>query len=435
MKDLYTFDATMDSALETYAKVQVAYANFFHALKLPFIKAQASSGDMGGELSHEYHLPSAIGEDTIAVCNECSYRANAEVAESLPSPLSGLSKGDSPSTPDQLHKNLQVWRGVTKDRTTLVNAWFPLRSGQVMGEDGDSPSVNVGAVQAVLPDLDPYARDPLSLWKTEVDKFLSASARAVNRPRIVNLLDCRYSGESEAISAMSVSEQAGTSYHTMSSSIDQVVLSEDVHGKNLNLLGIQNGDGCPQCETGTLKVEKALEVGHTFHLGTRYSEPFGARVALPQGQMPTTNQESETSSQQVYIQMGCHGIGVSRLIGAVAEHMTEAGGLQWPRIIAPFEVAVLFAPGLADDASTVCRAIASVGNQQPPDIVLDDRAVSLPWKLKDASLIGYPVVVVLGRTWKTKGHCEVQCQRLGVNLPSVAPEDIEHRVTELLGQL
>lgn len=129
--------------------------------------------------------------------------------------------------------------------------------------------------------------------------------------------------------------------------------------------------------------------------------------------------------------MGCHGIGVSRLIAAIASLLADAKGLQWPRVVAPFEVAVLLGPGASSegDAERVYDEVATEA-----DAVLDDRGKGLGWKLKDADLIGYPVVVVLGRGWKEKGVVEVQCRRLGVRR-EVEVSELRAEVGGLLAQL
>ncbi|KAK4999542.1 hypothetical protein LTR16_006971, partial [Cryomyces antarcticus] len=166
---------------------------------------------------------------------------------------------------------------------------------------------------------------------------------------------------------------------------------------------IQNGDLCPRCDTGILEVQKAVEVGHTFHLGTRYSKPLNAVV-------------TDEGSQQTELVMGCHGIGISRLIGAVASVLSDGKGLNWPAAIAPFQVVIIPAKGNEGDAVTVFDEFKesvqrpdsthSEGLMISLDPVLDDRRKELGWKLGDADLVGYPVIVVLGRTWKKERKAE-----------------------------
>ncbi|MCJ1444683.1 MAG: hypothetical protein MMC23_005185 [Stictis urceolatum] len=176
---------------------------------------------------------------------------------------------------------------------------------------------------------------------------------------------------------------------------------------------------CPECG-GPLGSRRAIELGHTFHLGTKYSAPLGASV----GGTP--------------LQMGCHGIGISRLLAASAAHCSTSVGLGWPRAIAPFEAVVI--PGRNEDVEAAegvaDRLRAGVGEKGSlMDVVVDDRAdKELGWKMKDADLVGYPVMLVLGRKWRSEGKVEVQCRRKGVK-EDVAAEGVGPAITELLKDL
>jgi prolyl-tRNA synthetase len=189
---------------------------------------------------------------------------------------------------------------------------------------------------------------------------------------------------------------------------------ESTH-KPLNLLRIVSGDSCPRCSDGKLNVQKAIELGHTFHLGTRYSEPLSATVDVPAGNSEAFVGSEGPRLNQVPLQMGCHGIGLSRLIGAIAETLADDKGLNWPRVIAPFEVVIISGKGLDEAALEVydtLRSKSSMTDRSELDLILDDRAESFPWKLQDADLVGYPIIVVVGRRWRTERKCEVQCRRL-----------------------
>ncbi|KAF2704511.1 prolyl-tRNA synthetase [Pleomassaria siparia CBS 279.74] len=272
MKDLYTFDYSSELALETYQEVRAAYNNLFDELKVPYLVADADSGNMGGKLSHEYHFASPKGEDDVWKCNTCEFVVNDELVEK----------------------------------------------------------------------------------------------------------------------------------------------------------GVEDGDICPRCppNTGHLTVRKAIEVAHTFHLGTRYSEPLGALVTTPKDPRPQP------------LHMGCHGIGVSRLIGAVASILSDSKGLNWPRAIAPFEVIIIGADSNMDMGEAQFNHL-SVSDEtgEPLDVAWDDRPIkSMGWKLRDADLIGYPVILVLGRAWKERGAIEVQCRRLGIK-KEVDMASLKKEVTALLDQL
>lgn len=380
MKDLYTFDVDVETALQTYSEVRAAYSRLFDELKLPYLVAEASSGDIGGDLSHEYHLPSSMGEDNVISCDGCSYVANEELAVSKPR---SHADGDSAQ---------KTWYGLTKDRSTLVVVDY-------MAPSDSQPLVNTHAVKAIVPDLDPSIEDAGAV-------FSRSSAEEKAAIKTIRLIDQSSSTESAQDSEEVISQHPDT-------------------GSPLNLLQIHGGDSCAQCESGKLRVQKAVELGHTFHLGTRYSEPLGAKVQLPENVM-------------VPMQMGCHGIGVSRIIGAVADHLSDKRGLNWPRAIAPYEVVVI--PGRTtkdEDGSLVYDHLEKHyvdGEQQSIDVILDDRTESFGWKMNDADTVGYPVIVLLGRRWASDKVCEVQCRRLSIK-QDVPFDELPTFINDLLSKL
>ena len=432
MKDLYTFDPTVASALETYEAVRAAYTRFFSELKVPILVAKASSGDMGGDLSHEYHLTTSLGEDHVVSCSDCDYVVNDELAE-IPTPRKC---GDKVP--------IHVWRGITKDRSTLVNVWYSQGSGDAQGQGSNAYTdvdVNIHAVKSIVADLDGGIENPLPHWAAAI------SDRPAGGIRLVNIIDHRipasFSDDLDARAPGLPIWPDGLGQEPPSTASIKVVDSSD-DGKPLNMLRVKTGDRCPQCPSGTLKVDKAIELGHVFHLGTRYSEPLEARVSIPLSLLPDAEKKSTSSTGSkktdevvsVPLQMGCHGIGVSRIIGAVADHLMDDKGLNWPRKIAPYEVVVVPGQGLGDDAASILDALRGhVGSTgQGLDAVLDDRESSFGWKLNDSDLIGYPVIVVLGREWKASRRCEVQCRRLGVK-EHIGVEELPVFVNDLLDQL
>ncbi|KAL2757183.1 hypothetical protein ACRALDRAFT_1062802 [Sodiomyces alcalophilus JCM 7366] len=422
MKDLYTFDTTSNSAANTYVEVQHAYAMFFRSLGLPFVRVEANSGEMGGNLSHEYHLPISIGDDLVVTCCQCDYAANAEMLRNqVAVPLDQKSA--------QRDVDWQVWRGISKDRLTLINAWFPIRSSLAINSSGLSGAIP-RVVQEVVPDLDSSVDHPLALWLKTIQRW---SQRPIQHrdiatiPQVLNLIDYRL-GADPGFRLREVSNVWGTSH------VQQSVILQAKNGTPLDLVGDANADRCPRCGDGVLKVMKALEIGHTFHLGTRYSDRLGATVSLPGYGNPSTREMAAPIPALVPIQMGCYGIGVSRLIGAIAQYFSDDHGLQWPRVIAPFEVAVLCAPALTAEGVNVYDMITNSSRPRPIDVVLDDRPVSLPWKMKDADLVGYPILIILGKHWKAQGDIEVQCRRLGIRR-LVRPESLQELVHNLLENL
>jgi prolyl-tRNA synthetase len=380
MKDLYTFDFNPAAALETYEAVRTAYTAIFSALKLPYLVADADSGNMGGKLSHEYHFVSSKGEDHVWSCNTCDYVANEELVAKKPLQVDN----EDSSYP-------LVFRGISTDRSTEIHIYVPgvpdaQQENPAPTWDSIAQFVNLHAVKRALPegiDLD------TGIEATTLQEALDAPDRPA---RLVTVVDAQLDLIDEDKSSISA----------------------------FDLTPTRSGDACPNCSQGKLDVQKAIEVGHTFHLGTRYSEPLNALVSMPDGKT------------REFMQMGCHGIGVSRLIGAIASLLCDERGLNWPRVIAPYEAIVLTSPQIGnEDAVEVYDALAG-GNV---DLVLDDReGKSLGWKLRDADLIGYPVLVVLGRGWRDKKEIEIQCRRLGVK-KNIGLEELSGEVSGFLDRL
>lgn len=411
MKDLYTFDLTTAAAIETYRLVSAAYRAFFAELKLPYLVAEASSGDMGGDLSHEYHLPSAVGEDTVVNCDSCGYTANDEVATARAPSASKDAVAISAS-------DIRVWRGISKDRKVLINAWYP-QSSEAFSESG----LNLHAVKSAVSELDTSIDDPLPFWSKALES---------GKPKVINVVDARLAPTFESLRG-----QLPLMPKTLGSrEVEHSTVGGADSAEALNLVRITDGDGCPQCEEGTLKIHRALECGHTFHLGTRYSVPLDACVSLPQSELPkVAKEEGLTPGSRVPVQMGCHGVGVSRIFGAVAEILADERGLNWPRAIAPFEVAVIPTPGLDKESVEIYDNLVAGSSSQPGlDVVLDDRKQSFGWKMNDADMVGYPVVVILGKAFKQGGLCEVQCRQLSVK-ENVKLEELPRFISGLLDQL
>ncbi|CCD34450.1 hypothetical protein QC760_009723 [Botrytis cinerea] len=426
MKDLYTFDYNSTSALSTYEDVRKAYHNLFDELKIPYLVAEADSGDIGGDLSHEFHFPTKIGEDNIISCSKCNYVANEELAES------GLPKSGETESLTNESKNLKKVGGFSRDGSALIVTWF-------YSERGEEYDLNTSSIKRLVPDYDPSRK----VGHVELSRLINEDFMLTNTclnktdeiqiTHVINLIDRRVPLEfSEAVSRKPEVHSDSSLNKFKISSFAQDPLT----GESLNLKRIAEGDVCPKCQEPTLKVEKAIELGHTFHLGTRYSKPMEATVTVPSGLVGGNLKAGENEPQQgrndqiqVPMEMGCHGIGVTRMVGAVAETLADEKGLNWPRVMAPFEIVVVPGKGLDEDALQIFDTLSAAAM----DPVVDDREVSIGWKMKDADLIGYPVIVLLGRKWK-EGLCEVQCRRLDVK-EDIRVEDLKNFVGKLLSQL
>lgn len=382
MKDLYTFDVTEEEARATYDRVRKAYSAFLDELNLPYLVANADSGSMGGNLSHEYHLASANGEDNIISCKQCDYSTNEELYSGTLGPHE-LAQSDSSSMGRDINSMLTSTPFLSKDKTALFNFITPKNSGPL----------NTHLLKKLHPTIDTTLESAFKTWS-------ALNHKNPTRERTeTQILDGR-------LAHLPLSNPTGPTI---------------VHN-NIALTSPSESSTCPSClSAASLQVSTAIEIGHTFHLGTRYSLPLNAQVL-------------SSNNKLVPISMGCHGIGVSRLLAAAASLLMDSKGLNWPIKIAPFGAVVVAAPKTAEeDVTRVYDALAAAGAAAPPnspvsvDVAIDDRDRPLGWKLNDADLIGYPFIVVLGKAWKARGAVEVQCRRLGVK------EEVE--LTDLVEKL
>jgi prolyl-tRNA synthetase len=414
MKDLYTFDITEKQARQTYEEVRQAYRAFLDELKLPYLVAEADSGNIGGTLSHEYHFVSAKGEDNVISCDSCGHTVNDELA---------ITSVDQPDqVPIEHKKDLSRWIGITKDRKRLVMAWFPSTTQYSSGKHNTKNEINPNVIKALVPNIDLSVENPLEVW----DKANPRQEEAGSRPssaQIIEVNDERLPVSTYTFTSLQQKLQPrelllpSGKYNSV-----QFQLRSRKSGKSMQLTRTLTGDPCQKCGDGKVTVNRAIEVGHTFHLGTRYSLPLSATFV-------------DSNDVRQTIEMGCHGIGVSRLVGAIASMLSDGKGLNWPAVIAPFSAVVVPANGNEDAAEDVTKKLLSSG----VDVVLDDRKKPMGWKLNDADLVGYPLIVVLGRAWKTEGKVEVQCRRLGIKEEVHCGGDVssalEQRLQNLLVQL
>ena len=410
MKDLYTFDVDEPTALRTYDDVRGVYKKFFDELKVPYVVANADSGNMGGDLSHEYHLPSLKGEDLIVSCSHCDYVKNEELVTNKVGEVRRLTSADiDDSGIREEVLPLKETNFVTQDRKTLIKVYCRSRRTTTSNDSPDC-EINPYAVKAAIPGVALGVENP-------VEQFFYATPRGDS---VLYLYDDR-------IPLSQIRAKMATEWEVCKRENFTMSLVESVSGPEgiPDLVKLQTGDQCPACSQGRVKVEKAIEIGHTFHLGTRYSKALDAQVAIDPG---------SKSQRQAFMQMGCHGIGVSRLIAASASALSDNRGLNWPRVIAPFEVVII--PHQRTDIEACAAVYDQILSDERAcnDAIIDDRDTDWLQKVREADLIGYPVIIFLGRAWRERGEYEVQCRRLKIK-QNVSTAKLSGFVSSLLAQL
>ncbi|KAL8693397.1 MAG: hypothetical protein Q9218_001789 [Villophora microphyllina] len=437
MKDLYTFDATPQQAMKTYALARKAYDAFFDELRIPYLVADADSGSIGGNLSHEYHIPSLSGEDTVISCGSCTYAMNEELAKTR-------SVVNDHRRSAGVHAPYRSWFGISNDRTQLVEAILPqyVESNEFALSGKGETQLNPYLIRSLYPDLDLSIEHALNTfidyWGKRQSPNQDQKLGSISRPRLIRIFDYRIP-QSCIDHHNNSMVTGGHRLQELSKCVDlEIIMSKS----SLDLTRIQEGDECPKCGSKSLKLQQAVELGHTFLLNDRYSRPMDAKFTTAQqvDEKSLVAQESRTDLGQAgkckaWFQMGCHGIGISRIIAAVADALADKQGLLWPRVMAPFDVAVL----ANEDHKAAAEEIWDIltrqeGGFDPVDVVLDDRDKGFGWKLKDADLIGFPVVIVLGSIYAKEGFCEVSIRRLG-SKEKVEMKDLREYVGTRMAQI
>ncbi|KAF3316511.1 hypothetical protein TWF173_001798 [Orbilia oligospora] len=455
MKDLYTFDSSSEGALNTYTDVVGAYRSIFNELGLPYLVAEADSGNMGGNLSHEYHYECNTGEDTVLSCSgkegkaeACGYTANMECVESIPV------RKENWET-----KKTKVWYGVSKDRKVLVKAYYPgfVRQASVEGGEGEwhRREVNPRVIQTVLGEegggLEAGMEEAsaLNAWEDSFTSFndtLDTTTGQIKEgesySRIIKIYDghildgdggSKFSTFSEHEEDFGAESQSMIKQFYSDKKIPTVVRT-NVNGKEgeddktpIFLCKPITGDACPRCEDSKMVATKTTELGHTFFLGTRYSDPLKAYVG-------TVNEDGVQI--QARLQMGCYGIGVTRLIAAIAELLRDEKGLCWPKVVAPYSVAVVYTGKKGGDdmsgtAEEVYDSIVQGNRWLEDDVLLDDRDESVARKMKEADMIGYSTVVVIGNKFEEDKLVEVQERRTG-RKHMVTMDELSQKLDDIL---
>jgi prolyl-tRNA synthetase len=409
MKDSYSFDmdrAGLDKAFEAHRQ---AYARIFGRCGLKTIQVDAHSGAMGGSGSTEFMVATDAGEDLIASCENCGYAANTEKAESrVETPDKYKAAGASPPTEefatpgvvtiealsakpygvpaDQQLKTLVYVATGQKDRDTRVD--FPVIA-IVRGDDQLNEAKLQTATGASV--LRPAQADEIQGWLGAKPGSLGGVGLAGKNLRI--FIDNRLAGLSGLVTG---ANRDGFHLRNVSAPRDLA------HATPADLRTINAGEGCPRCGH-PLAVGKALEVGHIFKLGTRYSETMGARV-LDEG------------GKEVPIVMGSYGIGIERILAGAVELHHDADGIRMPLSIAPFHLALLPLqmqdPAVRETAEKLYGELTAAG----VEVLLDDRDERAGVKFKDADLIGLPLRIAIGKKglaegkveWKPRGAKDVE---------------------------
>jgi prolyl-tRNA synthetase len=416
MKDAYSFDTSVEGLNASYEKMYKAYCRIFDRAGLTYLAVEAESGPIGGDASHEFMVPSPNGEDRIVRCAKCGYAANLERAETGQSrrqtpagdgpPLKPLTKIDTPNVGsiEQVSKLLKC-----KPHQMIKTLIYLADEHPVAVLVRGDHEANEGKIRRAL--------GVKSLALAEPDVIQQATKAPVGFAGPVGLSIPIWADYDVLAMRNAITGANEADKHYVGVNLQRDYQIADAHFADLRHAG--GGDPCPRCATA-LELKQAIEIGHVFKLGTKYSDALEAKFL-------------DDHEHQHTVIMGCYGIGVNRIIAALVETNHDENGIIWPMSLAPYEVIVT--PLNVKDADVMLAAERLYQELQAAgiDVLLDDRDQRPGVKFKDADLIGIPLRVVVGGRSLTSGQLELKW-RWQAEAESIPQEGASLKIAELVAE-
>ncbi|EAD0612593.1 proline--tRNA ligase [Listeria monocytogenes] len=405
MKDAYSFHATSESLDEVYNLMHQAYSNIFTRCGLEFRSVIADSGSIGGNESKEFMALSDIGEDTIAYSDASDYAANTEMAPVLYMEKKSheLEKDmEKVATPDQKSiADIVEFLEVPIEKT-MKSMLYQVDDEVIMVLVRGDHEVNDIKIKNALDATNVELVDPAVAVELLGANF--GSLRPINVPENTRVF--ADNAVKDIVNAVVGANEDGFHYINVNPDRDFSVTSY------FDLRMIQVGDLSPDGQ-GVIKFAEGIEVGHIFKLGTKYSEAMNATIL------------DENGRAQPII-MGCYGIGVSRILSAIAEQSNDENGFVWDKQISPFDLHLIPVNMKSEEQVAFAETLYSSLQDAGFSVLIDDRAERAGVKFADADLIGLPIRITVGKK-AAEGVVEVKIRKTG--------EMIEVRQDELLNTL
>ncbi|HUT64005.1 MAG TPA: proline--tRNA ligase [Anaerolineae bacterium] len=406
MKDAYSFDTTPEGLDESYRLQREAYLNIFRRVGLDVSVVKASSGAMGGRDCEEFMVLSDSGDDEIVNCPSCGYSANQEIAESCVEKMTGtvarLQKVRTPGmrTIDEVSGFLGV------EPSRLVKSLvYVTRDGYTFVLVRGDHQVDEGKLEAALGECRPAEPEEVLEFTGAEIGFVSP----IGLQEVTVIADPVLEGTTDLVAGANEDN-----YH-----VRGVDMTRDIHvDRYVSLRAVQPGEPCVECGE-PLEVTRAIEVGHIFKLGTRYSEALGAYFL----------DENGTAHPII---MGSYGIGVERIMASVIEVKFNGSAMVWPREIAPFLVEILPLNVKSNHGNVIAENLYKTLSDRGISVLLDDRDDRAGVKFKDADLFGAPVVVVIGDRNLNEGLVELRVRDEGT-VEKINEKTIALSVLEIVG--
>ncbi len=393
MKDAYSFDVDEEGAKKSYDVMFEAYQRICDRLGFDYAAVEADTGNIGGTLSHEFQVLAETGEDEVVSCTGCGYAANVEKAEMqfdddlgpVDDALGEMEQVDTPHTRtiEEITEFLEVQPArVIK---TLIYKVDDEPFAVLMRGDHSANELKIRT----------FIHEQTELGHGEIRMASDSEVGSIIRAQV------GYAGPVEldipvfADLAVEPMTNAVVGANQTNAHLINVNPGRDFEVDQFSdFRAAQAGDLCGRCGEA-FEMFRGIEVGHVFYLGTKYSEALDATV-------------QDQNGEQRPMQMGCYGLGVTRILAATVEQNHDNDGIIWPINIAPYEVAILPLQADHEGVRDACEALYEELREAGVEVVIDDRDIGVGPKFKDADLIGMPVRVALGTRGLDGGGFELK---------------------------
>ena len=411
MKDAYSFHTSQEDLEAYYEKCYDAYNRIFARAGVPeVITVQSDSGMMGGSISHEYMLLTDIGEDSIAICNECGYKANMEAADSIIENVSedmiDLEKVHTPSQKTIEEVCTFLNEDISKACKAVVYQKNMTDEYVVIFIRGDL-DVNETKVKNFIGD---------DIHPAEITEESGIVAGFIGPKGITSNATVLFDSSLKGLNNL-VAGANEVDYHFKGFNIEREVGEVEYH----DFAKIMEGGVCPKCGKKAIKIARGIEVGNIFQLGTKYTESMNMQYTDADGNLR-------------YPIMGCYGIGVGRLAASVCEAYHDDYGPIWPMAIAPWQVHICCLR--SDDEQTKKTADTLYEELQAAgvEVIYDDRKARPGVMFSDADLLGVPVRVIVSPKNLANNECELVTRDKTIN-EKVSVDNIKDEVIALVNKM
>ncbi len=412
MKDAYSFDKDKKALEKSYNKMYDAYCSIFRRCGLEYKIVQADPGAMGGDVSHEFMVFSNTGEDKVVICDNCGYAASLEVAECVKSedrkprtnPAGATGQAEDPEKKSEISNEADRKQKDLKEIDTPGKSSVKEVSGFLKVEPED-------LVKTIIYNIDNnekvavLIRGDCNISEVKLKKALRCNELLLADDEQIQKVTKGPVGFSGPVGLKNIKIVADYSLSDIKNFVTGAN-KKDKHFINVNIdrdfkvdkycdiREINSNDVCPKCKS-KIKIKNAIEIGHIFKLGTKYSNSFKANFL-------------DKDMKQKPVIMGCYGIGVSRIIAAAIETNHDENGIIWPVNIAPFSVIILPLTGTDNHVKKVSEEIYNLFIDKKIEVLIDDRDERAGVKFNDADLLGIPYRVIVGEKSLSENKVELQ---------------------------